>query len=370
VNDIVKKLSFVAGKEGIKVDNEILEAIARYSEGHMRDAESVLGQIVSISGKEIKPEEADLVIPRSEINEILNLIGFLAKKDASAGIRTINKIVDSGADLKSFVKDLIEILRKILIIKINPSLSSKVSIQLGEQVEAKVSELSSFFSVFNLLWLLDRFNRARQELKESFIAQMPIEMAVAEACFASSAPSGQASDIPKESQGKESQESDNKAAVQDVQPKSDSVSSAAQEENTGDIEAKWNEFLVKIKKHNHSLSFILMSCRPRPADEGKLSLVFKYKVHKDRVSNPEIKNIIENTLNEVYQKKITIEPVLDENLALKSFPSAQNQNAHSEPKQETVPDAQLENKRQEENNDQPNQAIDDILKTFGGKIVK
>src|SRR3989339_413240 len=98
--DMMKKLKFIVNKEKIKIDDKILSAIARQSEGHMRDAESLLGQVVSIGGKEISAEEADLVIPRSDLGEALGLIGFLAKKDAGRAIELINKSAEEGVQLK------------------------------------------------------------------------------------------------------------------------------------------------------------------------------------------------------------------------------------------------------------------------------
>jgi len=86
IGDLVKKLEYIVKEEKIKIDKSILEAIARQSEGHMRDAESLLGQVVAIGGKEITREEANLVIPRSDLEDALNLIDYLSGKDATAAI--------------------------------------------------------------------------------------------------------------------------------------------------------------------------------------------------------------------------------------------------------------------------------------------
>jgi DNA polymerase-3 subunit gamma/tau len=135
--DVVKKLSAVAKNEKITISKGILEAIARQAEGHMRDAESILGQIMAIGGKEITQEEADLVIPRNDLNEVLNLLSYLAKKDAGNAIRLINKLVGEGVNLKTFLDDCIEFFRKLLLIKISPSLSTQFANEYGETLELK-----------------------------------------------------------------------------------------------------------------------------------------------------------------------------------------------------------------------------------------
>ncbi|MFH1772881.1 MAG: DNA polymerase III subunit gamma/tau [Patescibacteria group bacterium] len=180
ISDIVKKLSYIIKSEQVKIDKTILEEIARYSEGHMRDAESLLGQIVTIGGKEITRQEADLVIPRSNLNEVINLINFLIKKDAGGGIRLINKLIDDGIDLKSFLNDLVEILRKIMLGKISPALVEKLAIELGETMELKINQLSQTVTLEQILIYLEKFIQIRGELRGEFIQQLPVELAIAE----------------------------------------------------------------------------------------------------------------------------------------------------------------------------------------------
>ncbi|MCG2695411.1 hypothetical protein L6248_00540 [Candidatus Parcubacteria bacterium] len=165
-----------------------MESIARQSGGHMRDAESLLGQIVAIGGKEITQEEADLVIPRNDLNEVINFIDFLIKKDSASCIKLINKLMDEGMDLKMFLNDLIEILRKIMLTKINPALTQKFGLELGESLEIKLGDISGGLNLERLLVIIERFMKARNEIKGSFIIQLPVELAAAELCMGVSAP--------------------------------------------------------------------------------------------------------------------------------------------------------------------------------------
>ncbi|PJB17681.1 DNA polymerase III subunit gamma/tau, partial [Candidatus Falkowbacteria bacterium CG_4_9_14_3_um_filter_38_19] len=176
VSDIVKKLNYIIKAEQIIVAKSILEEIARYAEGHMRDAESLLGQIVAIGGREISREEADLVIPRSDLNEVLNLLDLLIKKDAGSAIRLINKLVDDGVDLKNFLNDFIEILRKIMLGKLSPQLVEKLAMELGENIELKINQLSQNVALEQILFFLEKFIRIRGEIKVNFIQQLPIEL--------------------------------------------------------------------------------------------------------------------------------------------------------------------------------------------------
>lgn len=356
VNDAVKKLTYIIQAEKIKVAKDILEAIARHADGHMRDAESLLGQIISIGGAEITQDEADLIIPRSDLNEVINLLEFLIKKDAAGGIRLINKLMDDGVDLKIFVKDMIEILRKLMLMKISPGLVNKLSLELGETLELKINKLAQDLTIEQALKFLDKFIKVSSELKTDFIQQLALEMAIVDICTAAatirsslgvsqSFPSGSRFNQIKSQPAAAKTEADKPAGNGEVINFTDNQ-----------IQEKWNEVLAKVKQYNHSLSFILRVCQPRSLSGNQLCLAFKYKFHKDRVSEIAIKNIIEKVLHQVYGSPVTIEAVIDENLEV-----AASKLVSDEPVNLKKP---VEPAQGEQGN-----IIDNLLKTFGGKIV-
>ena len=363
VNDVVKKLTYIIQAEKVKVEKNILEAIARHADGHMRDAESLLGQIIAIAspqagrggGAVITQAEADLVIPRSDLNEIINLIGFLIKKDAAGGIRLVNQLMDEGVDLKIFVRDIIEILRKLLLIKINPGLTSKLALEMGEAVELKINQLAQDLNVEQILAFMEKFIKVSNELKADFIKQLSLEVAIVEICTLTLAPRnpanfGRAATAPKFAPLRSSP-----ASIKPVQGKTIPSGTPINITN-GQIMEKWNEVLARIKQYNHSLSFILRVCQPKNLSGNQLCLAFKYKFHRDRVSETSIKNLIEKTLNQVYEAPLVIEAVVDENLEVAAAKLVSDEpvdlKKHPEPAQ-----------------GQQGNMIDNLLKTFGGKIV-
>jgi DNA polymerase-3 subunit gamma/tau len=173
VSDIVKKLRYVAKQEGIKIDSDILEAIARNSEGHMRDAESLLGQVAAVGGKKITREEADLVIPRSDMSAAIDLLGCLAKKDAVGGIELINRLLNEGINLKQFSGDFLELLRKLLLVRLNYSLAGKFGLEWGENLESRIEEAGKPLNLAQLLRSVERFMRARNELTNYAHLRLP-----------------------------------------------------------------------------------------------------------------------------------------------------------------------------------------------------
>ncbi|MDO9399613.1 MAG: DNA polymerase III subunit gamma/tau [bacterium] len=369
VSDVVKKLNYIIKAEELKIDKSILEEIARHSEGYMRDAESLLGQIVAISGKEITREEASLVIPRSDLNEVINLINFLVKKDAGSGIRLINKLIDNGIDLKSFLNDLIEILRKLMLGKISPGLMEKLAIELGEAMELKINKLSQEMTLDLILIYIEKFIKVKNELKGDFIQQLPVELAIAELSIASTISVNpvlnqinSGTRIIQQDQQIKLSSKPVVFAIDNIAEKADSkpIISVNLSSNVSceQIVDRWNEVLTKIKQNNLSLSFILNVCQPRSFNNNKLCLAFKYKFHRDRVSENNIRVLIEEVLCQIFGMSIIVEAIVDENLEVIANKAISEEPLDSKKEPEIISGL-----------GEQGSMIDNLLKTFGGKVV-
>jgi len=158
---IVNFLATIIRKEGVQVEKSILENIALRSDGCLRDALSMLGQIMALgiskTDKKITWQEAELVIPRSDRKLIQSLVEFLESGKIKLSIELINQLVEQGVDLEQFSLDLIDYLRERMLRKI-----------------ANHSDQSRFYSK-----LIDIFLKRYQELKNaSVLPQLLLELAV------------------------------------------------------------------------------------------------------------------------------------------------------------------------------------------------
>jgi len=149
------------------------------------------------------------------------------------------------------------------------------------------------------------------------------------------------------------------------------------------INARWHEVLAKVKKYNHSLVFILRACQPRSVSNNVLNLVFKYKFHKERIRETNIKKMVESVLKEVYGQPLMIETEIDESLELgvntpKTGENGEARENDSEAQEEGQPQEQAaaeqpqqsnDNNKQDNQNDN-NPMVDNLLKTFGGRVVE
>ena len=348
--EVVKKLRYIIDQEGIKMEDSILEAIARWSDGHMRDAESLLGQVVAIGGKEISRAEADLVIPRNNLSASIDFLEALSRKDAAAALRLINQIMDEGVNLKQFVNDILEIGRKMLLGKVSPALIDKFGLEFGEQAELKIVSIAQAFDFGHLLTAINCLIKARQEIKDGFMIQLPLEMAAVEICLAGA--------VDKDLRSSARPTAANPASAEKSAPSEKVVKNNNQTDLRGnvfslaDINKRWSEVLGRVKNYNHSLSFILRVCQPKSLSEKNLCLGFKYKFHKERLGDPEIKNLVINVLKEVYNTDFNLEAVIDESIEVNNAVVPEGDKPAALPIDE-----------------KSDAAIDNLLKNFGGRVV-
>ncbi len=361
VKDIVKKLLYIANEEGIEIEKDILEDIAQRSEGHMRDAESILGQIVAIGGKKITRKEADLVIPRSNLDKCIAFIDLLFKKDAAGAINLINILINEGGDLINFVENIIKIVRKIMFIKISPNLNEKVGIEMGENLELKINNLSKKIEINKIINILEKLMQVKEKINKNFIIQLPLEIAIVDICF------NEKKIVIKKEIAENYNISHNYLDSTNVNnlknnstPSSKQVTNDHKQNNNlhfNNIKDKWNEFLTKIKHHNHSLSFILQVCEPKNFENNKLCLAFKYKFHQERINEPNIKILVEKILHEVYGAQIELQTIIDEEIEINNNKPINTYNKNYN-----------ELKKEKKENNEENM-MDNLLKTFGGRII-
>lgn len=347
--DTVEKLKRIVTKEGIEADEEILSAIAQQSGGHLRDAESLLGQIIAISGKKIDQEKAALVLPKNNGREILELLECLARKDSAQALQLVNGLLDSGVNIKNFIAEAVELIRKLLLNKVSPGLAENVGLDFGENIELKINELQNKLSLERIIRFAYRFNSLASEQKNALIIQLPLELAIIELCLSSEAPvtTPVAKPTPKTVIAAPSKKTES-AEISETK-----INKEISDEELG---KKWVEFLIKIKHLNHSLSFIMQNSKPEGVKDGVLTLALKYKLHSDRINQVEIKNLVEQALQEVYGSEIKIKVHLDENLVVT-------------PRDTSEPEIKEEEKREEEKKPKGSAFINNFLQNFGGEII-
>ncbi len=278
--DIIQRLNEITEWEKINIPDKILSEIARKSDGCLRDAESLLGQISSLSTNNITEELASLILPRSHWQEIDILIEALSVKNLATSLNQINKLVDEGIDLEIFINDLLNYLRQIMLYKI---IGDDFNLDISENLLNSLKKHSNNFTISELAKLLNILLDKIYNIKDPLITQLPLELTLIEFLL---------------SQEKKEEIIENiNIKITDLEK----------------LENKWSEIIENIKTLNHSLSSILKTSYPLHIEKDKVIIGLEYIFHLEQLNKIEIKSNISNSFNNILGRKVRIEFKVDKN---------------------------------------------------------
>ena len=112
---IAERLALIAKTEGIEVDEAALTAVARMANGGMRDAQSILDQLIAFCGKKIVLEDVLNVYGMVSSSDINALAEAMAKADYARVLELIDQWVNEGRDLYRLLLDLETRIRDCLL---------------------------------------------------------------------------------------------------------------------------------------------------------------------------------------------------------------------------------------------------------------
>ncbi len=176
---IMEKLAMMAKAEKIKIDEPALELIAAAAEGSFRDAESLLDQISSMAAH-IDLATVERATGRTGLKKIHDLAAQIIEKDLKGSLESISLLNDEGYNLVQFAKDLIHYLRKVLSLKVNPTLAKIFEKELTRDEIAAVAKLSAAADAAFLVKLIRALIRAYAEMRYSPFAIVPLEVVLIE----------------------------------------------------------------------------------------------------------------------------------------------------------------------------------------------
>jgi DNA polymerase III subunit gamma/tau len=172
---ISNHLLYIAGVEGIQLATTAAEAIARGAEGGMRDAESMLDQLVAFCGNTIEEADVLTVFGLTAQQTVSDLCGDLLAGDASAALGVVHDQAEAGRDLSRLLSDLITHLRNLLVTRAD---AGALAGELSEEAVAALAEQAGQVKLETLLELIEQFAAAEQRMKWAPNKKMHFEIAV------------------------------------------------------------------------------------------------------------------------------------------------------------------------------------------------
>ena len=174
-NLIAQHLQFIAGKEKITLETAAAHAIARGAEGGLRDAESMLDQLVAFCGEKISESDVLNVFGFTSEQTVVDLTGRILQGETPGAIDLLHQQSESGKDMMRLMSDLIAYLRDLLVFKAKPDALKE---DVDPDVQTSLAAHAELIPTDRLLDVIDQFAAAEGRMKWAPNKKLHFEVAI------------------------------------------------------------------------------------------------------------------------------------------------------------------------------------------------
>lgn len=357
IEKISENLKKIAELEGKSCDDEVFTLIAKSSDGAMRDALSVLDQLLTKNKNHIKLEDAMEVLGISSSELLFNLSRALIEKNVNESLLAIDEIYKEGVDFNTLSSQILNHFRDLLMVK---TLKDPKKIVYSTFLK-EFQEIAGRVDLEDLLIIIDILKNLSIEIKYAENKRVVFEMNAVKICnrilkddltlrvkaledkinsssdinyFKKDLNTSQKDDYYKNL--KDSQNTENKtnnidnSKVRSAQINKEFINNASIEksdrsaiiEDNGEVKGKtetslslekikmdWQKIVDELISQNSSgFGGFLKFAEVENFHDGILDIVFqdKYEFYFDYCSNPERKNILPDLFKSIYGKDIDV----------------------------------------------------------------
>ncbi len=323
--EISARLNWLAAQEGLAIEPAAVELIARQGAGSLRDAESLLDQLVVSPDDRITLERAQIVLGTAPDAAVLAVTDAWLDGDSARGLAAIHDALGSGADPRQFCRQMVAHLRQLLL------LQASGHIEVDGPVERRAEMLAQARRAPRkaLIDAVRRFHDAALQPAGSWQPQLPLELA-----FIELVPEGpmaaitnyelritneesaerrppaeeqttdhglrpadrgrlttdhrpQTTDCGQKAAGQSEEPEMEQAAVVRrpspvVEPEAPATEEKAVALTVAAVAGMWPEMTKRVGRHNKNLPPLLSMCKPLALEGKTIILGFDYPLLKDK----------------------------------------------------------------------------------------
>lgn len=277
---MVAHLQAIAEKEDFQVEAGALELVARQATGSLRDAISLLDQLVAGPGDTLTVDRVHAVLGTVIQEGVRFLVDALLSGDTAGGLNYINQMLEESADPRQFARQIVDYLRLVMLVKTGGE--DLAAGEVSEETLYAIAQQAGYFSSGALLEALRAFNAAAHDTRGGWLPQLPLEIAfldsvavqhnlpVATGAAPQPAPavtpaSPAAGNTPAPSQ-------------QQAAPPAPAAFDSPQQVTLSDVQARWNQLLDIAKQLDKKAPALLKAGRVGAVQDGVVTLYVKTEV--------------------------------------------------------------------------------------------
>ena len=184
--DLIQHLKKISKLEKVKIDEDAISLLVRAGDGSVRDSLSLLDQAIINTDTTVSAETVSKMLGLADRGKIYELLGHIAKGQASESLDLFRNLYNSGADILMIFEELLNVIHSITQIKISPDIQNDISIPELERV--KGSEFATQLSMNSLSLMWQVLFKGFQELQNGFHLFQHGEMIIVRLIFINNSP--------------------------------------------------------------------------------------------------------------------------------------------------------------------------------------
>lgn len=353
---IVEKLKEIARDEKLGIGDDVFFAIAKACDGSLRDAESILDQLISFASKGITLADVVSVLGVIEEEAFIRFTAAASAHDAPAALNLIAEVVSRGKDTNYFLEGLLEHYRNLMVLKIMKADVASL-VDLPQDTLNALSKQAAALSLSDVMISINHIFAAQDIARKLNNTRIPLEILAVKLSMLG-AKKAEPLSVLKEEKGAASaavtsfprqQPELSDAALSEPVPESslpESVSCTFE-----DITNRWERLIAQLAQTKMSLATYLKEARPLSLENATLKIGFpknavffqEAMAHKDNLK------IFEGVLASVMEAPLKVELKIVE---VKAFETLMSRGEEEDPSA------------------QDNPLLRSTLDLFKGKVVK
>jgi DNA polymerase-3 subunit gamma/tau len=308
---IVGHLWGLVEAEGLEAEEAALELVARQATGSLRDAISLLDQLITGPEAALTLDLTQAILGTVAGQDVQDLTGALIGGNVAYGLDVINRALDEGADPRQFAHQMVEYLRLVMLAQtggtglaeaVAPPDVLEVAAAHAEQLPRRA-----------LLATLQAFNEAASDKQTGWQPQLPLELAFINSVDELYAPPIESAPVPRAAQPQRAApaappppppEEEQAEPVMEETPEPAAESVLSLEE----IRAKWNLFMKGLRQVDLTAEALLRSegVHLHSIEGNTIVLTAPSDILRDKMQAEGTRGVIEQVLGSIYQHPLTI----------------------------------------------------------------
>ncbi|MGM0714128.1 DNA polymerase III subunit gamma/tau [Brevibacillus parabrevis] len=349
---MVDLLQRICQSQGVQVEEQALQLVAKMAEGGARDALSLLDQAISYSKDEVRASDIMQITGTVAQSYFSVLARHIAENDVAQVMEQFDQVMVQGKDPEQFLHDFLYYYRDMLLLKTAPQLEEIVE---RTMIDDQFQEVAKLYSLPALYAAIETCNQSLSQLKWSTYARVLVELTLVKMCQ-SSAPNTQTTaggggaaaasseewtamaarlnaleeklsqvlqgqiSLPGQQKTEEPRKSEPRRVVaaaagggsRTSMNRVREVAKALDENLTRQVRGQWSQILNELKKVKIQYQAWLVNGQPVAAGNDAVIVTFTSAIHCDKTMEPELKGVVERVMSTVLGRPLQLLSVMEE----------------------------------------------------------